>query len=99
MFPKIKNIFREKGLDYHIVVVEEGGIDCTEQVLTNIKDEYPLDIVAHKMNRFLGETERDRFEYIAEHPYKNDIILRLDCDDTHEPGYIFRTHRQTRGRL
>ena len=89
MFPKIKDIFREKGLEYRIVVVEDGSIDCTEQVLTNIKDEYPLDIVAHKMNRGLGETERDGFEYVAEHADENDIIVRLDCDDTHEPGYIF----------
>lgn len=89
MFPKIKNMFREKGLGYQIVVVEDGSIDCTAQVLTNIKNEYLLDIVEHKMNRGLGETERDGFEYIAEHADENDIIVRLDCDDTHEPRYIF----------
>jgi dolichol-phosphate mannosyltransferase len=89
MFPKIKNMFREKGLDYRIVVVEDGSTDCTAKVLKKIRDEYPLEIVTHKMNRGLGETERDGFEYIAEHAGENDIIVRLDCDDTHEPRYIF----------
>ena len=89
MFPKIKNMFREKGLEYRIVVIEDGSIDGTAQVLREIRDDYPLDIVAHKMNRGLGETERNGFEYIADHAHENDIIVRLDCDDTHEPEYIF----------
>ena len=89
MFPKIKNMFREKGLEYRIVVIEDGSIDSTAQVLRQMQTDYPLDIVVHKINRGLGETERDGFEYIAEHADENDIIVRLDCDDTHEPEYIF----------
>lgn len=88
MFPKIDKVLKEKGLDYRIVVIEDGSIDNTAQVLEKMRVDYPLDIVIHKINRGLGETERDGFEYVAEHADDDDIITRLDCDDTHEPEYI-----------
>jgi len=88
MFPKIENVLNEKGLSYRIVVVEDGSTDDTLQTLKRMQADYPLDIVPHKINRGLGETERDGFEYVAERSDKEDIIVRLDCDDTHDPGYI-----------
>ncbi len=88
MFPKIDKVLEGKGLDYCIVVIEDGSVDGTAQVLEKMRVDYPLDIVTHKINRGLGETERDGFEYVAEHADDDDIIVRLDCDDTHEPKYI-----------
>ncbi len=88
MFPKIDKVLEGKGLDYRIVVIEDGSVDGTAQVLEKMRVDYPLDIVTHKINRGLGETERDVFEYVAEHADDDDIIVRLDCDDTHEPKYI-----------
>ena len=40
------------------------------------------------MNRGLGETSRDNFEAAAKLSIENDVIVRLDCDDTHEPEFI-----------
>lgn len=88
MFPKIKRILAEKGFVYRIVVVEDGSTDRTRQVLEKMRADYPLDIVGHKINRGLGETERNGFEYITEQAGDKDVIVRLDCDDTHEPEYI-----------
>jgi dolichol-phosphate mannosyltransferase len=48
----------------------------------------PLDIIQHKINRGLGETSRDLFERAAELCGEADVIVRLDCDDTHEPEFI-----------
>jgi dolichol-phosphate mannosyltransferase len=31
---------------------------------------------------------RDLYEYAAEHASDDDVIVRMDCDDTHEPQYI-----------
>jgi dolichol-phosphate mannosyltransferase len=88
MFPKIDKALKGKGLDYRIVVIEDGSSDNTAQVLEKMRVDYPLDIIVHKFNRGLGETERDGFEYVAEHADDDDIITRLDCDDTHDPEYI-----------
>jgi len=75
MFPKIENVLNEKGILYRIVVVEDGSTDDTLQTLKRMQADYPLDIVPHKINRGLGETERDGFEYVAERSDKEDIIV------------------------
>ena len=31
---------------------------------------------------------RDLFEYVSHVSNSEDIIVRMDCDDTHEPIYI-----------
>jgi dolichol-phosphate mannosyltransferase len=88
LFPKIKKAFDEWSQPYRIVVVEDGSLDSTVEVLNEMKSEYPLDIVKHRLNRGLGETERDGFEHVAQYAEDDDIVVRLDCDDTHEPEYI-----------
>lgn len=88
MFPKIKDFCTDAGLDYCLVVVDDGSTDNTPQVLEKMKEDYPVHVVCHPINRGLGESERDAFEYVAANADKQDIAIRLDCDDTHEPGYI-----------
>jgi dolichol-phosphate mannosyltransferase len=88
LFPKIRKAFERWNQPYRIVVVEDGSLDATMKVLNQMKLDYALDIVTHKINRGLGETERDGFEHVAEYAGDEDIIVRFDCDDTHEPDYI-----------
>ena len=88
MFPKLDALFKSNNLDYQIVAVDDGSSDNTLNVLQSAQNEYPVHIICHKINRGLGETERDAFEYIAEYAHCEDVAIRMDCDDTHEPKYI-----------
>lgn len=88
MFPKIKKFCEKAGFDYQLVVVDDGSTDNTSQVLEGMKKSYPLHVLCHSINRGLGETERDAFEYVAANAQDYDVAIRLDCDDTHEPKYI-----------
>jgi dolichol-phosphate mannosyltransferase len=74
---------------YRVVVVDDGSIDKTATVLEQLSAALPLDILTHALNRGLGETERDGFEFIAMRCEPTDIIIRVEADDTHEPQYIF----------
>ena len=47
-----------------------------------------LTIINHPINRGLGETSRDLFEKAVSLAEKDDIIIRMDADDTHSPKYI-----------
>lgn len=87
---KIKKTLLEKKIDHHIVVIDDGSTDSTLHLLNELKVDYPVDIVEHKLNRGLGETERDGFEYIASCSDDRDIIVRFDCDLTHDPKYIVK---------
>jgi len=75
--------------DYRLVVVNDGSTDRTDEILSEYKDRLNLDVVLHPINRGLGETERDGFEYIAWKADRDDVIVRVEGDDTHEPKYIF----------
>jgi dolichol-phosphate mannosyltransferase len=88
MLPKIAEAMAERGLAYRVVVVNDGSSDGTAAVLADYAERFPIDVVTHVINRGLGETERDGFEFIAARCAAEDVVVRMDCDDTHEPEYI-----------
>jgi dolichol-phosphate mannosyltransferase len=85
---KISKVMRETGADYRIVVVNDGSRDSTGRVAAELAATHPIHVLTHKINRGLGETARDGFEYVAETASPGDIVVRMDCDDTHDPSYI-----------
>jgi dolichol-phosphate mannosyltransferase len=70
-------------------VVNDGSTDATAEILDKHKKDLELVVVEHPINRGLGETERDGFEYIAWHAKRDDYLVRIEGDDTHEPKYMF----------
>ncbi|MGH9817120.1 MAG: glycosyltransferase [Candidatus Acidiferrales bacterium] len=88
MMEKIEGVMAEMRAPYRVVVVNDGSKDRTGEILRELAGRYPIDVIAHKYNRGLGETARDGFEYVAEIGAPEDIVVRMDCDDTHEPKYI-----------
>ena len=77
------------GVDYRLVVVNDGSTDNTSEILERYAGNFKLDIVGHPINRGLGETERDWFEFIAWKAQPDDFVVRIEGDDTHEPKYLF----------
>jgi dolichol-phosphate mannosyltransferase len=88
MMKKIESVMREMRSPYRVVVVNDGSRDGTARILKELSERYVIDVITHKYNRGLGETARDGFEYIAEVASPNDVVVRMDCDDTHDPMYI-----------
>lgn len=87
---KIDKALRSSNLDYQIIVCNDGSTDNTLKYLKEQSKKYPIHIINHSINRGLGETSRDNFEAAALMSEKDDVIVRLDCDDTHEPDLIMR---------
>jgi dolichol-phosphate mannosyltransferase len=88
LIPKLKNILEMIKGEYKVLVCNDGSCDRTQVILEQYAIEMPLEIIQHKINRGLGETARDLFERAAELTTDGDFIIRLDCDDTHEPEFI-----------
>src|SRR5687767_2356413 len=85
---KIDRVMKEMASAYLIVVVNDGSSDRTAEIASTLSQTYAIDVITHKYNRGLGETIRDGMEYIAEIAAPSDVIVRMDCDDTHDPAYI-----------
>lgn len=90
LLPKIADVMKSRGQPYRIVAGNDGSKDRTQELLEQYAKTLPLEIVRHTINRGLGETSRDLFERGAEIARSGDVIVRMDCDDTHEPEVIFR---------
>jgi len=88
LLPKLKNELAQIAAGYKVIVCDDGSIDNTGDLLEKYAAEMPIEVIRHKINRGLGETSRDLFERAAEISNAGDIIVRLDCDDTHEPEFI-----------
>ncbi|MDP3163915.1 MAG: glycosyltransferase [Hydrogenophaga sp.] len=88
LLPKLQSALSGSVGGYRIVVCDDGSSDKTGELLVEYARTLPLEILHHKMNRGLGETIRDLFEYAAAHTQAGDFIVRMDCDDTHEPDVI-----------
>ncbi len=90
LLPKIHDTLSGAGFDHEIVVCDDGSRDGTAEMLIDYSSQYPLRVITHTLNRGLGETVRDLFEAAVELGGAEDIIVRMDCDDTHEPDVMLR---------
>lgn len=88
LLPKLDATLRKHNLAYRLVVVNDGSTDNTAQILADYAGRLPMDIITHPLNRGLGETERDGFEFISARCHPDDTIVRVEGDDTHNPEYI-----------
>lgn len=88
LMEKLQRALGPAGLAYRVVVVNDGSRDRTGEILDELSHRHPIHVLTHKYNRGLGETARDGFEYIAETGSPDDVVVRMDCDDTHDPKYI-----------
>jgi len=88
LLAKVRTTLDGQDIPWRVVVIDDGSLDSTAEVLRQHQGQYPLDVITHAINRGLGETERDGFEYIAANSVDTDVLIRMDCDDTHEPEYV-----------
>lgn len=86
---KLVDLAGELPMRLTVIACDDGSLDETGEVLHKLAAADPrIVVLSHKINRGLGETARDLFEAAAELAADDDVIVRLDCDDTHEPIYI-----------
>lgn len=88
LISKIASALRGTGPEFRILICNDGSTDDTASVLERISQNYPIEVLTHKLNRGLGESIRDLMERAAELADDGDFIVRMDCDDTHDPAYI-----------
>ena len=88
LFARIASALQNEAHKFKIVVCDDGSRDRTAEILEELKADFDLEVLQHKINRGLGETARDLFEHAVSIGKPDDVIIRMDCDDTHDPAYI-----------
>lgn len=82
--------------DIEILLVNDGSTDDTLLVASGFKGTIPLKILDLQPNRGLAGALREGFREALKGMGKNDIIVTMDSDDSHNPGLIERMVKQIR---
>jgi dolichol-phosphate mannosyltransferase len=96
LLERIDESMAESGLDYQVIVVDDGSRDRTFEVLSEYAARVPLTVSRHQVNQGLGVTIRDGLLLASQVAAKNDIVITMDADETHTPGLILRMVRMVR---
>ncbi len=85
---RVQESMEENGLEYRVIVVNDGSSDDTAAVVDELKGRMPLARVDHERNRGLGEAVRTGLVHALEEASDRDIVVTMDSDNTHTPGLI-----------
>ena len=92
----IREAMLENGIEYRVIVVDDGSVDATAEVAEHLSQTMPVSLVQHGENRGLGEAIRTGLFAATENADPRDIIVTMDSDNTHTPGLIARMVRGIR---
>lgn len=96
LLDRINLAMGEVGMDFNILLVDDGSTDETYRVAQEWSTRMPLGVKRHEANLGLGATLRDGVEWACQEAKSQDIIVTLDADNTHTPELIVRMSRMIR---
>ena len=85
LFAGIHTCMGNAQLGYEVVLVDDGSLDVTAEVLGECRQKYPLTVVQHPRNRGLAETMRDGLLEALQRAEDADVVVTMDADGTHIP--------------
>lgn len=85
---KFASTLRSLGEPYRFLVLDDGSTDRTGEVARRLAGAEPLELMTHSPNLGLGATMRDGLVRASEISSDGDLVVTLDCDDTHDPRYL-----------
>ena len=96
LLDRIAAAMEEEGLNYRIVLVDDGSTDDTLAEAKRVAGGIPLEILRHERNLGLGATVRDGLIHTLRDADDSDIVITMDADESHGPGLILHMARQIR---
>ena len=75
----------DSGLNWKVIVVDDGSADRTAEIATEAAQIMPLRLIRHGVNRGLGEAIKTG---LTEAVTCADVIITMDADNSHDPIYI-----------
>lgn len=96
LLERVEASMEESGLDYQVIVVDDGSGDRTAGVAEGFAERMPVRLVRHQTNLGLGASIRDGLVEAARLAGPRDVLVTLDADNTHTPDLILRMVRMVR---
>jgi len=90
LLDRIRSAMHESSLSYRVIVVDDGSVDRTPEILAEYASRMPITVTRHEVNQGLGLAIRDGLYLAARSTPANDVIVTMDSDETHPPDLIPR---------
>ena len=95
LFTRIASLLeREPGLS--VILYNDGSSDETEQRVQAWEDRLPIRYLRGETNQGLGQGIAVITSTFVEEFTASDLLLTMDCDDTHDPGQVLSMIEQVR---
>jgi len=96
LLPTLAEVMPEAGLDYKVILVDDGSTDATAQVATEFQARMFIELLAHSTNQGLAAAIRTGLTAAVEAVGDRDIVITMDSDNSHAPGLILAMARKIR---
>lgn len=93
LLQSLKEAMEEDGLEYNVLIVDDGSTDKTSEVVEEFSTHMPIHLIKHKVNKGLPEAIKTGLFSAVDQLGEKDIIITMDADNTHSPGLILRMTR------
>lgn len=87
---RIKSIMDFRGLDYRVILYDDGSTDDSIAIIERLKEKIPLLVIEGERNLGLGVALSRLIKKSIEIGKDEDIVVVMDADNTHNPEYIFK---------
>jgi dolichol-phosphate mannosyltransferase len=96
LLQRIDEATEDSGLDFEVLLVNDGSTDRTREVAELWSEKLPLLVRSHPVNLGLGRTLADGLEWACQAANPADVIITLDADNSHTPELMTRMVRLIR---
>ncbi len=73
---------------YTVVVVDDGSRDRTPKIAEELARICPMKLIQHSQNKGYGAAIHTGFSWVLSQGQDDDVLITMDCDNTHPPDYI-----------
>jgi dolichol-phosphate mannosyltransferase len=94
LLARIEPLAKSSAKPITVVLYDDGSTDTTVRTAREWQPRLPLVILAGVVNKGLGAGLRALVDYAVAHADDDDVLVVMDCDDTHDPAQIGDMLRQ-----
>ena len=88
LLARVERFAASSQLPITVVVYDDGSTDTTPAIATEWRGAVPVVLLDGVRNKGLGAGLRALIEYAVKTGKPDDVLVVMDCDDTHDPAQI-----------
>lgn len=77
-----------KANQYHVIVVDDGSLDNTVNIVHSFASRMPIEVISHPVNQGVGAAFQTGFGVALKMAQPTDVIVTIEADNTSDLGIL-----------